>query len=291
MCDNEYITNGLNQQAMALVDDYVNKIEIKGITKKIHELEGKPPMITYVIEGSEGTTQNVMMYGHLDKQPWLDGWDEGLSPTDPVIRGEYMYGRGGADDGYSIFTCMLAIKNAQLQGIKYPRCCMVLETEEESGSPNLKDLLIAAKEEIGTPDFLFCMDSGAFDYNQLWVTSSLRGIYLTDMTVQCGEVGYHSGETGGIIPETFRVIRELLDRIDDSKTGEVKLPELVAKLPEYVPAEAKKMAALGGETMFKKYKVVDGVKCMSQDNLEQMYLNNTWKANLSITGAAGLPPT
>jgi acetylornithine deacetylase/succinyl-diaminopimelate desuccinylase-like protein len=55
-----------------------------------------------------------MFYGHLDKQPWMEGWNEGLGPITPVIRGDYLYGRGGADDGYSPFSTMLAIKNAQL---------------------------------------------------------------------------------------------------------------------------------------------------------------------------------
>ena len=167
-----------------------------------------------------------MLYGHLDKQPWMDGWDEGLSPTEPVTRGDYMYGRGGADDGYSVFSCMLAIKNLQLQGAKLPRCAMVLETEEESGSPSLLDLLDMAKETIGRVDFCFCMDSGAFDYEKLWCTSSLRGVTIVDVTVSGAQTGYHSGEVGGIVPETFGVLRKLLDRIDDSDTGTVLLPDL-----------------------------------------------------------------
>jgi len=162
-----------------------------------------------------------MMYGHLDKQPWMDGWDEGLSPTTPVIRGEYLYGRGGADDGYAPFSCILAIKNLQLQGVKLPRCALVLETEEESGSPNLLNLLDVAKDFIGAPDYCFCMDSGAFNYDQLWCTSSLRGINIIELKVEFGLSGYHSGEVGGILPETFRIMRTLLDRIDDSKTGKV----------------------------------------------------------------------
>ena len=97
----------------------------------------------------------------------------------------------------------------------------MLETEEESGSENLLQLLGAAKDFIGTPDYCFCMDSGAFDYNKLWCTSSLRGISEVTLKVEFGLSGYHSGEVGGIIPETFRIARALLDRIDDSATGKV----------------------------------------------------------------------
>ena len=219
MVDQEFLTNGLIQQAMACIDDYVQKLDLQGISKKVYAPEGTPPMVVYVIEPQGGSTKNVMLYGHLDKQPWMDGWSEGLGPTNPVIRGEFLYGRGGADDGYSPFTCMLAIKNLQLQGLPVPRCAMVLETEEESGSPNIFKLLDLAKESIGTPDVVFCMDSGAFDYNNLWLTSSLRGVVVAELTVAAGMQGYHSGELGGILPETFRIIRELLNRVDDNKTG------------------------------------------------------------------------
>lgn len=170
----------------------------------------------------------------------------------------------------------------------HPRCAVVLETEEESGSPNLIALLNIAKDYIGNPDYLFCLDSGAFDYNQLWLTSSLRGITLCDMTVKAAKGGYHSGEVGGLVPETFRVMRNLLDRIDDSKTGDV-MKELETELPAYVHPEAKKMAELMKADLASKYKMEDGVK-FCHDDMEQMYLNNCWKANLSVTGAGGLPP-
>lgn len=165
---------------------------------------------------------------------------------------------------------------------------LVLETEEESGSPNLIGLLTIAKDYIGNPDYLFCLDSGAFDYNQLWLTSSLRGISLVDLTVSAGKGGYHSGEVGGIVPETFRVVRNLLDRIDDSKTGKV-IAELHTELPSYARPEAEKIAGLSGDGMYKKYKMEAGVEYLSEDNLVEMYLNNTWRPNLSITGAGGIP--
>lgn len=162
-----------------------------------------------------------MVYGHLDKQPYGTGWNEDTPPTEPVIKDGCLFGRGGGDDGYAPFSCMLAVKNAQLQGAKMPRVCLVLETEEESGSPNLITLLKLASDSIGTPDTCFCMDSGAFDYKQLWMTSSLRGICIIDMTVELGKNGYHSGEVGGIVPETFRIVRTLIDRLDDPLTGKV----------------------------------------------------------------------
>ena len=182
--------------------------------------------------------------------------------------------RGGGDDGYAPFSAMLAIKAAQDQGVKMPRICLDLETEGESGSPNLISLLKIAKESIGVPDACFCMDSGAFDYNQLWITSSLRGICILDMTVEIGKAGYHSGEVGGIVPETFRVVRQLIDRLDDSATGKVTLKELQVEIPKWKEDEAEFMVNLAGDEIYKKYAVVDGAGYVSQDNLKEMYLMN-----------------
>lgn len=150
---------------------------------------------------------------------------------------------------------------------------MVLEMEEESGSPNLIELLKMASDAIGIPDCLFCMDSGAFDYEQLWVTSSLRGIAIVDCKVEVGAAGYHSGEVGGIVPETFRIVRQLIDRLDDPKTGKV-IDELQVPVPEWKRKEAEDMAAKAGPSMYQKYAVVDGAGYVNQDNLVEMYLGN-----------------
>ena len=221
MVDENYTTNGLLERAMDLVDSYVKKLEIKGIERKVFKPKGMNPLVVYAIAPSAGQTKNVMIYGHLDKQPYEEAWDKGLSPTEPVIKNGRLYGRGANDDGYSVFSSMLAVKVAQLQGTELPRIVMVLETEEESGSPNLIDLLNHAHHFIRTPDVCFCMDSGCLDYKQLWVTSSLRGVAAVDVEIGCGKTGYHSGEVGGIVPETFRIFRALLDRIDNPKSGTV----------------------------------------------------------------------
>merc|ERR1719272_251805 len=201
---------------------------------------------------------------------------------------DWLFGRGGADDGYSPFSCMLAIKNLQNQGKNHPRCALVLETEEESGSPNLLTLLDLAKGAIGAPDIMLCMDSGAFDYERLWITSSLRGITIMDLTVEAAGQGYHSGEVGGVIPETFAIMRSLLDRIDNSATQEM-CAELAVETPEHVQAEAKFMAELDGDVIWRKYKTQEGMVAINHDNLQELYLNNVWRASMSVTGQAGLP--
>jgi acetylornithine deacetylase/succinyl-diaminopimelate desuccinylase-like protein len=170
-----------------------------------------------------------------------------------------------------------------------PRIALVLETEEESGSSSLVKLLDLAKDVIQKPDILICMDSGCLDYEQLWMTSSLRGIAMVDFSVEFGKVGYHSGETGGMIPETFRILRTILDKLDNNITG-VVTKELQVEVPEFKREEAKFIAGKYGDKLYTKYNVVEGGKFVEQDNLEELYLNNVWRPNLSITGAEGLPP-
>ncbi|CDW83647.1 peptidase m20 [Stylonychia lemnae] len=289
MADNNFATNGLIQQAMECVDNYINKLDVQGLKRHVFHPEGSNPLVVYVIDGSEGATRNVMLYGHLDKQPWGAGWEEGLAPNDPQIRGDYMYGRGSSDDGYSAFATMLAVKSIQLAGGKLPRVVLVLETEEESGSPNLIPLLNLAEDVIGKPDACFCMDSGALDYDQLWLTSSLRGVCNVDLTIEGGKVGYHSGETGGIIPETFRVARALLNRLDNCDTGRVT-EDLQVPVPDFKQQEADSLSEKYGDKLFKKYNLNEGVQYINEDNIPELYLNKVWRPNLSITGAEGLPP-
>jgi len=164
MVDDKYDCNGLVQQAMQVVDTNIQALGIKGLTRTVIHPAGMNPLIVYVVEPSEGASKTVMMYGHLDKQPYGPGWEEGVSPTDPIIRGDFMWGRGSCDDGYSAFACMLAVKAVQESGQRLPRIVLTLETEEESGSPSLLSLLKEAEPLIGTPDAMLCMDSGALDY-------------------------------------------------------------------------------------------------------------------------------
>ena len=88
------------------------------------------------------------------------------------------------------------------------------------------------------------------------------------------------------MPETFRVLRELLSRIE--KAG-VVCDKLQTKIPAWAQKEAEVMAKVGGSGLYKDFKMNKGVKYMHQSNLKQMYLANTWKPTLSVIGADGIP--
>eukprot|EP00347_Sterkiella_histriomuscorum_P022893 403336761 len=286
--DKDFATNGLIQQAIEIVDKYITELDVKGIQRQIFHPEGTNPLVVYVIEPSDdGQTQNLMIYGHLDKQLWGTGWNEGLTGNDPVIKGDLMYGRGSIDDGYCPFAAILAVKALQETGCKHPRIVLVLETEEESGSPNLINLLDQASSLIQTPDLCIVLDAGGFDASSMWLTTSFRGLVVVDLTVEAAKVEKHSG-LGGIIPETFRIARNLLDRLDDSKTGKVS-EDLQTSIPDLKYEEAKLLAPFYTYTIKNLKMLHDGVLHVDEDNVQEVYLNNVWRSNISVTAAEGLP--
>ena len=286
--DKEYFTNGKNEKAIELVKAYAEEQKIDGLSFEVFSEPNKPAIVTIVVEGQG--SQNLMLYGHLDKQPHMEGWDEGLGPCNPVIKNGLLDGRGSSDDGYAPFAALLAIKNVQLQGGKLPRICLVLETEEESGSPNLLYLMDKIKDRTGAPDICICMDSGACDVESLWLTSSLRGVLMGDLKVEVLQPnkGAHSGLAGGVIPESFRIAQQLLNRLEDLETKIVN-DAFQVDIPDYKREEAKEIAESQGNAIYEDFSWAEGVQPLSKDNIAEMYLNNVWRAQLSITGASGLP--
>ena len=165
--------------------------------------------------------RTVLLYGHLDKQPEFTGWREGLGPWTPVIEGDRLYGRGGADDGYAAFAALLAIEAAAGRGPSARPLRRAIEASEESGSPDLPAHLEALGDRLGAPELVVCLDSGCLDTERLWVTTSLRGLVGGTLTVEVLTEGVHSGKASGVVPSSFRLLRQLLDRLEDSATGRV----------------------------------------------------------------------
>jgi len=227
------------------------------------------------------------MYGHFDKQPHFPGWAEGLGPTTPVIKNDNLYGRGGADDGYALFSCMASIKAIQTQNKTHGRIIILIEGSEESGSPDLIPYIENLKERIGTPDLVVCLDSGCLDYDTLWITTSLRGVVNVDIKVETMEEAVHSGVGTGIVPDTFMILRSLLDRIEDSKTGRV-IDDFHVQIPEGRIKEMKQVAEDKKHLILDKVKMKSGVKPLSDDYAEVM-MNNVWRPTITITGASGFP--
>jgi len=284
--DPDWKRNGHMDRAVALARSWVESQQIRGLTLEVHELDGRTPVIFMEIEGDASST--VLMYGHLDKQPAMVGWEDGLGPWTPVLRDGKLYGRGGADDGYAIFATISSIKSLQQQGLPHSRIVVLIECCEESGSTDLPTYIDLLADRIGTPRLVICLDSGCGNYDQLWMTTSLRGSIVGNLTVEVLTEGVHSGDASGIVPSSFRIIRQLLDRLEDAKTGAIVPEWLHVEVPETRMQEAKETARVLGNETWNKFPFTLGMQPVTKDPLEAL-LNRTWRPMLAYTGQAGFP--
>jgi len=285
--DKEWNTNGKQDKCAKFCLDWALRQGVQGIKGEIVKDDDKTPLIFIEIE-ARNSSKSVMLYGHFDKQPHFDGWAEGLGPITPVIRDGKLYGRGGADDGYALFSSILAIKAIQQNGGSHGRTVICVEGSEESGSPHLMHYINALKERIGQIDLMVCLDSGALSYDTLWITTSLRGCAMIDITVDILEEAIHSGVGSGFVADSFMILRNILDRIEDSKTG-IVCEALHVKIPEKRLQDAEKVAALLKEKVLERIKILPGVKPAS-DDYKELLLNTTWRPRLTVTGQDGLAP-
>ncbi|HKS25300.1 MAG TPA: M20 family metallopeptidase [Thermoanaerobaculia bacterium] len=284
--DPDWRSHGYMHQAVALAKGWVEQQKIPGLTIEMYEVDDRTPVLFLEVEGDPSST--VLMYGHLDKQPAMVGWEEGLGPWTPVLRDGLLYGRGGADDGYAIFAAVSSIRALKQQNIDHSRIVAVIECCEESGSPDLPTYIDLLASRIGTPRLVVCLDSGCGNYEQLWMTTSLRGSVVGNLSVDVLTEGVHSGDASGIVPESFRILRVLLDRLENATNGEI-LPEwLYVDIPPQRLAEARETSRILGDDVWSKFPFVEGMNPVSKDPME-LLVNRTWKPSLAITGQAGLP--
>ena len=288
--DADWEAHGYMEEAVQLVRGWLAARDVPGMTVDVQRLAGRSPLIVAEISATrpELAERTVVLYGHLDKQPEMTGWREGLGPWTPVLEGDKLYGRGGADDGYAAFASLLAIEAARREGWDHARLLVLIEASEESGSPDLPAHLEALGDRLGTPELIVCLDSAAADAEHLWVTTSLRGLVGGVLTVEVLEAGAHSGVASGVVPSSFRIIRELLDRVEDARTGEILVPELHAEIPADRRTETEATAA-ALPPIEHEYPFAGGTRPMVADPVEQL-LARTWRPTLSYVGADGFPP-
>ena len=254
--DPDWDANGHMERAVQLVADWCGARAVPGLSLEIVRLEGRTPLILIEVPGAVDDT--VLLYGHLDKQPEMEGWAEGLGPWEPVRRGERLYGRGGADDGYAAFASTLALECLAGAGVGHARCVVLIEACEESGSPDLPFYIEHLADRIGTPSLVVCLDSGCGDYERLWGTTSLRGMVTGELSVEILEEGVHSGDAGGVVPSSFRILRQLLSRLEDERTGAITAASVQAEIPPDRIDQAERAAGILGEQMAARFPFVSG---------------------------------
>ena len=301
--DPDWARHGYINQAVDLAVNWARKQVIAGMQIEVARLAGRTPTLFIDIPEFTGTQRTppllerdqkphtpkiVLLYGHLDKQPEMTGWRSDLGPWLPKIENGKLYGRGGADDGYAVFTALAAIAALQAQNLSHPRCTALIETSEESGSPDLPAYMEALAPRIGTPDLVVGLDSGCGDYERLWSTASLRGMVGGTLHVSVLSEGVHSGDASGVVPSSFRIARQLLSRLEDEATGRILPSAFHAEIPEERQRQAAQAAQILGHTLHEKFPFHGTTKPLSND-LTELVLNRAWRPTLSVTGADGLP--
>ena len=285
MFDTKWAEHGHIDRAVTLITDWARKRKIEGLTIEVVRLPGRTPVILMEVPGKGGET--VLLYGHCDKQPEMVGWAPDGGPWTPVRRGDRLFGRGAGDDGYASFAALTAIETLQSQGIPHARCVVLIEASEESGSPDLPAYVEKLADRL-RPDLVVCLDSGCGDYNHLWATTSLRGILSGTLTVEVLSEGVHSGAASGIVPSSFRILRQVLDRLEDARTGKVLVPECHVEIPPVRLAEVRAVAAVLGAEIEHAFPFLPGMSPVTRDPVEAL-LNNTWRPALAVTGVDGIP--
>jgi len=286
--DADWQAHGHMDRAIHLAEAWYREHPLAGSSLEIVHLPGRTPVLLVEVQGT--VPGNLLLYGHLDKQPEMEGWREGLGPWEPVLEGDRLYGRGGADDGYAFFASVAAIKALQAQGIAHPRCVILIECCEESGSFDLPHYIEALAARIGQPDLVVCLDSGCGNYEQLWCTTSLRGLVSGNLTVRILTEGVHSGDASGIVPSSFRIARQLLSRLEDEASGVIRGDEFQVTIPAERRGQAMQAAEVLREAVQDKFPFVAGARPVEAPDAE-LVLNRTWRPALEVTGASGLPAT
>jgi acetylornithine deacetylase/succinyl-diaminopimelate desuccinylase-like protein len=284
--DPDWAKHGYMDRAVELAERWCRAHAPKGMALEVVRLPGRTPLIFIEVPGTSADT--VLLYGHLDKQPEFTGWEPGLDPWKPVLRGDKLYGRGGADDGYAIFSSLAAIGALQEQGLPHARCVLIIECCEESGSYDLPYYIEHLAARIGAVSLVICLDAECGNYEQLWVTTSLRGNMVGNLTVRIMTEGVHSGMASGLSASSFDIMRQLLDRVEDSKSGRLLVAALNTAIPTDRAAQARETARVLGDEVWRKLPFADGMQPMSKDPYE-LVLNGTWRPTLTVTGAEGLP--
>jgi len=258
-------------------------------TVEINQIDGRTPVVVVDIPASPGAdrTDTVLLYGHLDKQPEMDGWREGLGPWTPVLEGDRLYGRGGADDGYSAFAITSALAGLAAAGGIHQRCVAIIEASEESGSPDLPAHLEQLSDRLGDVSLVVCLDSGAPDYDALWLTTSLRGLVSAKLRVEVLDRGQHSGMVGGAAPSSVRIIRQLLDRVEDSVDGGIVLDSFNVDIPGDRIEEARRAAAIGVDP--RDDIAFAGDTASDSPDAVEAILDTCWRPSMSTVSAEGLP--
>lgn len=284
--DPGWAVTGHMERAVALMTDWARSYlaDVPGVRIDVLRAPERTPLLLIDVPGDG---EPVLVYGHLDKQPPMDGWTHGRSAWSPVLEEDRLYGRGGADDGYALFSALVALRAVREQNARHPRLLVLIEASEESGSPDLPAYIEELIPRLGTPSVVVALDAGCGNYSQLWLTTSVRGQVAGRLSVQVLDEAVHSGDASGVVPSSFRIARRLLSRIECEDSGTIA-SAFHADIPALRRTQAIDAATALGAGLHESLPRVPGLRPIDAAPAE-LILNRAWRPQLTITGLDGMP--
>jgi acetylornithine deacetylase/succinyl-diaminopimelate desuccinylase-like protein len=194
----------------------------------------------------------VLYYGHYDVQPAdpLELWNS--DPFDPQLvdgpRGKRIVARGAVDDKGQVISFLEACRAHLAVNGKLPvRLTVLLEGEEENGSPSLAELLQNERETLAAADFVYVADTNMWDSGTPAITASLRGLAAVDVRLHGPSRDLHSGLFGGIALNPIYALVHILGQLKD-ETGRINIPGFYDGITPVSPAQDAAWARLGFDT-------------------------------------------
>ncbi len=286
--DPDWERHGELHKAIEIAKSFGEKL-LSNIQFEILESPGRSPLLFFEIPafGDSASHGDVLFYGHLDKQPEGNGWSNNRCPFSATQEDTVLYGRGVADDGYSFYSAVSIAKALESGGLSHPRIWGVFETCEESGSFDFSHWMQLLAPRLSNVALILVLDAGCIDYSGLYVTTNFRGILRATLKVSVLNHGVHSGVASGIVPDSFMIARNLLDRLEDSSSGKILDKAFYTTIPatrlEQLREKAKRI------TSFKHdFPWINAPITLSK-TIEENLIAQTWLPQLTIIGAQGLP--
>ncbi|MEX0928897.1 MAG: dipeptidase [Balneolales bacterium] len=224
----------------------------------LHETAGNP-IITAMHARAGQDKPTVLIYGHYDVQPPdpEDLWDS--PPFEPTIKNGAVFARGASDDKGQMFTHIKSIEAFFKTGTDLPvNIKLLLEGEEEIGSPNLLPF-IQDKKELLSCDMVLISDTAMFDENVPSITYGLRGLAYMEIEVTGPNRDLHSGVYGGGVQNPANALCEMLARVKDDK-GVIRIPGFYDKVKSLSVEERKAYRQLPfNESAYKRHLDIEEV--------------------------------
>ena len=278
--------NGYIEDAVNVVVKWCKKNAAIGMKTEILRAKGRTPCILIDIPGK--LAKQVLYYGHLDKQPAATGWLPGLGAYKPVLQNNKLYGRGAADDGYAVFTAIASVIALQQQRLPHPNIQILIECSEESGSIDLPYYIDKYISKIINPDLVICLDSGCGNYEQLWLTTSLRGMITGVLEVAVLTEGMHSGMAAGIVPSAMQIMQQQLANVTIPGSTTLAIPALNAVIPKIRQQQIITTANILKDSVYSDFSFVKDVQPLHSSHAE-LLSKQTWQNAYEIIGIDGLP--